>query len=128
MKKTLLLTLTALGLFAFNIGQTYNCKTLGLSFKKDGKTYNIPDTNETTKKLQNSLKNLYNIKIKPQKKALKVYVGDNSDTLSYVKTLKKEIKLYKTKKSNLFILVDEKVSQIGLSIPSQHMIIYYQCK
>ena len=128
MKKISLLFVSAMVLFAFNVGTTYNCKTLGLSFKKNGKIYNVPDNNQTDANLKKSLKELYSIKIKPLKNALSVYVGDKNDTLNYLKTLKHNIKLYKKDKSDIFVIVDENVSQIGLSIPSQKMIIYYQCK
>ena len=128
MKKISLLFVSAMVLFAFNVGTTYNCKTLGLSFKKNAQTYNIPDNNQTDGNLKKSLKELYSVKIKPLKDTLNIYVGDKNDTLNYFKTLKHNIKLYKTKQSDIFILVDENVSQIGLSIPSQQMIIYYQCK
>ncbi|AZV46081.1 hypothetical protein C3L23_01975 [Nautilia sp. PV-1] len=127
MKKIALIGLVSLA-FAFNLNQVYKCETLGISFKDNNKTYNVPNNEKTKKQLQNSLKELYSVQIKPEKSSLVVYVGKKSDTLSYVKTIDKKVKLYKTKASDLFILTDPKSSQIGLSIPSQKMIIYYQCK
>jgi hypothetical protein len=128
MKKFLLFGIAAVIAFAFNQNKTYNCETLGLSFKENNKTYNIPNNKQTKKKLKNTLKKLYDVKIKFQKKQMLVYVDGKSDTLDYVKMIDNKVPLYKNKASNLFILVDPKSSQIGLSIPAQKMIIYYQCK
>ena len=114
--------------FAFNLNQIYKCETLGISFKDNNKTYNVPNNQKTQAQLKNSLKELFSIKIMPKDKQLVVYVGDRNDTLGYVKTIDKKVSLYKTKASDLFILTDPKSSQIGLSIPSQKMIIFYQCK
>ena len=88
----------------------------------------IPNSIKTYKQLKQSLKDLYSIKIKPLKKQMAVYVGDKNDTLDFVKMLDKKVNLYKTKTSDLFILTDPKTSQIGIEIPAQKMIIYYQCR
>jgi hypothetical protein len=128
MKKVLFLTIVIGVLFGFDLNKTYSCETLGLSFKQNNKTYNIPNNKESEKQLKQSLKDLYFIKIKPLKKQMEVYVGDKNDTLDYVKTLNKKVNLYKTKTSDLFILTDPKTSQIGIEIPAKKMIIYYQCK
>jgi len=128
MKKFLAVLVFAVSLFGFELDKTYSCETLGLSFKENNKTYNILNNKESEKQLKQSLKDLYFIKIKPLKKQMEVYVGDKNDTLDFVKTLNKKVNLYKTKTSDLFILTDPKTSQIGISIPSQKMIIYYQCK
>jgi len=127
MKKTLLLGLVSLA-FAFNSGTTYTCDTLGISFKDNNKTYNIPNNEKTKDDLKKSLKELYSLKIKPQDKSVLVFVADKNDTLDYVKTLDKNVTLYKTKASDLFMLLDPNTEQIGINIPSQQMIIYYQCK
>jgi len=128
MKKFLSIGMISAFAFAFNLNQTYTCETLGLSFKENNKTYNIPNTVKTQKQLQETLKSLYSVKIKPKDKKLIIYVNDKSDTLDFVKMVDNKVPLYKTKSSDLFILTDPKSLQIGISIPSQKMIIYYQCK
>ena len=128
MKKILSLGIAAAVSFAFNLNQTYSCETIGISFKKNNKVYNIPNNAKTQTKMKNSLKELYSVKIKPENKQMVIYVKDKQDTLDYVKMIKKRVALYKTKASDLFILSDAKSSQIGINIPSQKMIIYYQCK
>ena len=128
MKKILSLGMIAACAFSFNLNQTYTCDTLGLSFKENNKTYNIPNNEKTKDQLQKTLKSLYSVKIKPQDKKLIVYVDNKSDTLDFVKKIDNKVTLYKTKSSDLFIFTEPKSSQIGISIPSQKMIIYYQCK
>ncbi|GAB6074452.1 hypothetical protein [Nautilia lithotrophica] len=128
MKKILSIGMIAAFAFAFNLNQTYTCDTLGLSFKENNQTYNIPNNVKTNEQLKKTLKALYSVKIKPQEKQLVIYVDDKNDTLDFVKLIDNKVSLYKTKSSDLFILTDPKSSQIGISIPSQKMIIYYQCK
>ncbi|ACM92525.1 hypothetical protein NAMH_0388 [Nautilia profundicola AmH] len=128
MKKIFSLSILVIFAFAFNVNQTYTCETLGLSFKENNKTYNIPNNEKTKAQLQKTLKALYAVKIKPQDKSLVIYVDNKSDTLDFVKMVDNKVPLYKTKASDLFILTDPKSSQIGISIPAQKMIIYYQCK
>ncbi len=127
MKKLLLFSVAVLA-FAFNTNQTYECKTLGISFKKNNQTYNIPNNKKTVEELKKTLNNLYTVKIKPQKQNLEVYIGKNNDTLVFVKNLTKNVSVYKTVDSQLFIMLDNNSSQIGINIPSQNMIIYYQCR
>jgi len=126
-KKLLLFSVAVLA-FAFNTNQTYECKTLGISFKKNNQTYNIPNNKKTVEELKKTLNNLYTVKIKPQKQNLEVYIGKNNDTLVFVKNLTKNVSVYKTVDSQLFIMLDNNSSQIGINIPSQNMIIYYQCR
>jgi len=127
MKKSLLLAAFSLA-FAFNTGQIYTCNTLGISFKDNNKTYNIPNNEKTADELKKTLKELYSIKIKPQNGKITVFVADKNDTLDYVRKLDNNVSLYKTKASDLFMLTDPKTDQMGINIPSQQMIIYYQCK
>jgi hypothetical protein len=128
MKKVLFLTIVIGVLFGFELNKTYSCETLGVNIKKGKNIVSIPNSIKTYKQLKQSLKDLYSIKIKPLKKQMAVYVGDKNDTLDFVKTLDKNVNLYKTKTSDLFILTDSKTSQIGIEIPTQKMIIYYQCR
>ncbi len=115
--------------FAFNANTTYTCKTLGISFAdKNGKMVNVPNTSKTADKMKNILKQLYTVKIKPVSKGMEIYVGDKKELLGYVKKVKKNINLYKTEAGDVYLLTDENASQIGVNIPSQKMIIYYQCK
>jgi hypothetical protein len=128
MKKLLAFLVFMVSLFGFKLNKTYSCETLGINLKRGEKIISIPNSIKTYEQLKQSLKDLYSIKIKPLKKQMRVYVGDKKDTLDFVKTLDKKINLYKTKTSDLYILADPKTSQIGIEIPAQKMIIYYQCK
>ena len=128
MKKFLAVLVFVVSLFGFELNKTYGCETLGVNIKKGKNIVSIPNSIKTYKQLKQSLKDLYFIKIKPLKKQMEVYVGDKNDTLDFVKTLNKKVNLYKTKTSDLFILTDPKTSQIGIEIPTQKMIIYYQCR
>ena len=127
MKKLLLFSIATLA-FAYNVNQIYTCKTLGLSFKENNKTYNVPNNEKTQIQLKKTLKSLYSVKIKPENKQLTVFIEDKNDTLDFVKLIDNKVTLYKTKSANLFILTDPKSLQIGINIPMQKMIIYYQCK
>jgi len=127
MKKLLLFSIATLA-FAFNANQIYTCETLGLSFKENNKTYNVPNNEKTQIQLKKTLKSLYSVKIKPENKQLTVFIEDKNDTLDFVKLIDNKVTLYKTKSANLFILTDPKSLQIGINIPMQKMIIYYQCK
>ena len=128
MKKFLIIGMISAFAFAFNLNQTYTCETLGVSLKQNNQVRNIPNNVQTYKMLKKALKSLYMIKIKPEKKKLTVYVDKKKDTLDFVKKIDNKVTLYKTKSSDLFIFTEPKSSQIGISIPSQKMIIYYQCK
>lgn len=115
-------------MFAFNINQNYSCETLGFSFQKDGKVFNIPNDVKTYKKIHQDLGNLYEIGIKPLQKKIQVSVGNKKDILSYVKNLKNNIDVYVTDDNQVIVFVDKNSSQISLKIPSEKMIIYYQCE
>ena len=128
MKKLLSIGIIGVSAFAFNINQTYTCETLGVSLKQNNQVRNIPNNVKTYKMLKKALKSLYMIKIRPEKKKLTIYVNKKKDTLDFVKKLPNKVYIYKTKESNLFVFVDSNVSQIGLEVPSEGMIIYYQCK
>jgi hypothetical protein len=128
MKKFLAVMVFVVSLFGFELNKTYSCETLGINIKRGKNIISIPNSVKTYKQLKQSLKDLYSIKIKPLKKQMVVYVGDKNDTLDFVKMLDKKVNLYKTKMSDLFILTNTESSQIGIEIPSQKMIIYYQCK
>jgi hypothetical protein len=127
--KKIILVLSAVLAFSFNIDHPYSCETIGIAFKKDGKTYQIPNNKKTQETLKKNLKSLYSVSITPVKSnKLKVATKEASDTLSLVRVLSKEVGLFATKKRDLLVMVDNNASQIGINIPSQKMIIYYQCK
>lgn len=127
MKKILVLMVSVFA-FGFNLNQVYSCKTVGISFKENNQTYEIPNNEKTVKDLKAHLKGLYEIKIKPVDKNLVVFVGDKNDTLNFVKNINKNVSLYVTKDFALQIMTDNNTSQMAINIPSQKMIIYYQCK
>ena len=128
MKKLLSIGIIGVSAFAFNINQTYTCETLGVSLKQNNQVRNIPNNVKTYKMLKKALKSLYMIKIRPEKKKLTIYVNKKKDTLDFVKKLPNKVSLYKTKESDLFVFVDANSSQIGMEVPSDGMMIYYQCK
>ncbi len=128
MKKFLFTGMIVAFAFAFNLNQTYTCETLGISFKKNNKTYNVANTVKTQKQLKKSLKLFYNIHAEFKNKQLILQIGEQNDTLAYVKNVKGNVELYAEQKGRLFVLSDANVSQIGLSMPSQDLIIFYQCK
>jgi len=127
MKKILILIISVFA-FGFNLNQVYSCKTLGISFEENNQTYEIPNNEKTVNDLKAHLKELYEIKVKPVDKSLIVFVGDKNDTLDFIKNVNKNVSLYVTKDFALQIMTDNNTSQIAINIPSQKMIIYYQCK
>jgi hypothetical protein len=126
--KKLLLILTGIYLLAFNLNQSYKCETLGFTFKRNGKVYNIPNDIKTNKQMQKDLGKLYEINFVPLKDAIKLTVGGKDDILPFINTIKNRLNVYITKDRQVIVFVDKNVSQIALKIPSQQMIIYYQCK
>ena len=126
--KKLILLIFAIFLFGFNLNQNYTCKTLGIEIQRNGKMYQIPNNEKTTKNLQKDLKDLYKINITPIKNALKIKVGQKKDILPFVKKLKKNFNIYITKDKDVIVFLDRNVSQIALKIPANKMVIYYQCK
>ncbi|GAX87883.1 conserved hypothetical protein [Lebetimonas natsushimae] len=126
--KKLLLVLISIYLFAFNLNQNYKCETLGFSFKKDGKIYNVPNDVKTNKQLQKDLGKLYKISFIPVKNAIKLTVGDKNDTLPYIQTIKNKLDVYVTRDRQVIVFLDKNVSQVAVKIPSQQMVIFYQCK
>lgn len=127
MKKLLILIISVF-VFGFNLNQVYSCKTLGISFEENNQTYEVPNNEKTVNDLKAHLKELYEIKVKPVDKNLIVFVGDKNDTLNFVKNVSKNVSLYVTKDFALQIMTDNNTSQMAINIPSQKMIIYYQCK
>jgi hypothetical protein len=129
MKKIMLMIVSFAVVFAFELNHSYNCQTLGISFKNNNKTYNIPNNEKTQEQLKKSLKLFYSINVNFKNKNLVVQIGDQNDTLVFVKNVKDQVSLYVEKEGKLYILADANASQIGLSMPSQdNLIIYYQCK
>jgi hypothetical protein len=126
--KKLLLILIGIYAFAFNLNQNYSCETLGFSFKRAGKIYNLPNDVKTNKQLQKDLGKLYKISFIPLKNEIKLRVGDKNDTLPYVQSIKNKLDVYVTKDKQVIVFVDKNVSQIAIKIPSEQMVIYYQCK
>jgi hypothetical protein len=126
--KKLLLILTGIYLLAFNLNQSYKCETLGFTFKRNGKVYNIPNDIKTNKQMQKDLGKLYEINFVPLKDAIKLTVGGKDDILPFINTIKNRLNVYITKDRQVIVFVDKNVSQIALKIPSQEMVIYYQCK
>jgi hypothetical protein len=55
-------------------------------------------------------------------------VGDKNDTLPYLQTIKNKLDVYVTRDRQVIVFVDKNISQIALKIPSQQMVIFYQCK
>ena len=128
MKKLLFIAVLISGLFAsFLPNKTYNCVTLGLSFKDKNQTVNIPNNNKTKEQLQKVLKKLYSISIKITGKKLNIKAGNTSDTMIYVKKFK-SLDVYTTKGHQVFLFLDSNHTQAGLNIPAQKTMIYYQCK
>ena len=128
MKKLVLALVFVSGLFAaFLPNKTYNCVTLGLSFKDKNQTINVPNNSKTKAKLQKVLKKLYAISFKIEGKKLNIKAGNTSSTMVYVKKFK-SLDVYTTKGHQVILFLDPKHTQAGLNIPSQKAMIYYQCK
>ncbi|WP_024789265.1 MULTISPECIES: hypothetical protein [unclassified Lebetimonas] len=126
--KKIFLFLIAVFSFGFNLNQNYSCETLGFAFKKNGKIFNVPNDVKTNKQIRKDLKNLYKIDIKPLNNSLFLKIGDKNDTLPYIQTIKNQFDVYVTKDKQVIVFADKNVSQIALKIPSQQIVIYYQCK
>ena len=128
MKKIFLAALAATLMFgAFLPNKTYNCETVGVSFKEGNQTRNVPNNKKTQKELKNTLKNLYSIKINIDKKMLNIEAGKSSDTLAYIKKFK-TLDVYITADKQVVLFLDSNKTQVGMMIPSQKTMIYYQCK
>jgi hypothetical protein len=128
MKKLFLMTI-GIFLFGFNLNHTYHCETLGFALNRGGKIINVPNNIKTYKQMRKDLGALYEIDFTPFKNSIKVSIGKKSDNLDYIESLKnKKIDVYVTKDKQAIIFVDKKASEIALKIPSQEMVIYYQCK
>ncbi len=128
MKKIFLAALAATLMFgAFLPNKTYNCETIGISFKDGNQTRNVPNNKETNKQLKKTLKNLYSIKLNLDKKMLNVEAGKSSDTLAYIKKYK-NLAVYITSDKKVMIFLDSNKTQAGMMIPSLKTMIYYQCK
>ena len=128
MKKIFLAILTSSLMFgAFLSNKTYNCNTVGISFKDGNQTRNVPNNVKTNKKLKKILKNLYSIKLKLDNKMLNVDAGKASDTLAYIRKYK-NLDVYITGDKKVMIFLDYNKTQAGMMIPSLKTMIYYQCK
>ena len=128
MKKLLFAVLFSSLMFgAFLPNKTYNCETIGVSFKDGNQTRNIPNNEKTQKELRNTLKNLYEIKLSLDNKLLNVEAGKASDTLAYIKKFH-HLDVYVNGDKQVFMFLDSNKTQVGMMIPSQKTMIYYQCK
>ncbi len=128
MKKLIFSAVLISGLFAsFLPNKTYNCVTLGLSFKDKNQTINIPNNDKTQEQLKKVLKKLYSISIKIEGKKLNIKAGKTSDTMVYVKKFR-GLDVYTTRGHEVFLFLDSNHTQVGLNIPAQKTMIYYQCK
>ena len=128
MKKLIISTALMGSLFAaFLPNKTYNCNTVGISFKDGNQTRNVPNNAKTNKKLKKILKNLYSIKLKLDNKMLNVDAGKASDTLAYLRKYK-NLDVYITGDKKVMIFLDYNKTQAGMMIPSLKTMIYYQCK
>jgi len=128
MKKLIFSGILISGLFAgFLPNKTYNCETIGVSFKDKNQTINIPNNFQTKKGLKQTLKNLYSISFKIKGKYLSIKAGNANDTMVYVKKFK-SLDVYTTRDHQAFLFLDSNHTQAGLNLPSQKTMIYYQCK
>jgi hypothetical protein len=126
--KKMLLILVGIYTFAFNVNKNYSCETLGFSFKKNGKIYNVANDIRTNKQMQKDLGKLYQVSFIPVKNAIKLKVEDKNDTLPYVQSIKNKIDVYITKDKQVLMFVDKNTSQIAIKIPIKQLVIYYKCK
>ena len=128
MKKLILSAVFLTSMFAgFINNKEYNCTTIGLSFKDKNQTINIPNNEKTKEELKKVLKHLYSVNIKFKKNSLEIKSGKTQDTLAYVKKYR-GLDVYTTKDHQAFMFVDVNHTQVGLNIPSQNTMIFYQCK
>ena len=128
MKKILFGLILISSLFgSFLPNHIYTCETIGVSFKENNKTMNIPNTDKTKEYLEKSLGKLYKFSIKLQNNKMFIKASDINDTLIFLKKFK-TLDVYATKDRSAFIFVDSNATQIGFSMPSQNTMIYYQCK
>jgi len=129
MKKFLLTGFMTVSLFsAFLPDKLYNCDNIGLTFKDKNITRNIPNNKETEKELKKTLKTLYSIKVKLDKNnTLNIIAGNKADKLIYIKKYN-SLDAYITRDKQAVVFLDSNHTQVGLLIPSQNTMIYYQCK
>lgn len=128
MKKILFSVILISSLFGnFLPGHKYVCETIGVSFRENNTTMNIPNTAKTKESLKKTLGKLYKFSIKFDNKKLYINTSDINDTLLFIKKFK-SLDVYVTKDKKAFIFVDSNSTQIGFNIPSQNTMIYYQCQ
>jgi len=128
MKKLIFSGILISSLFAgFLPNKTYNCETIGVSFKDKNQTINVPNNDKTRESLKKTLKNLYAISFKINGKSLNIKTADVNDTMIYLKKFR-SLDVYTTRDYRAFLFLDSNHTQAGLNIPSQKTMIFYQCK
>ncbi|WP_457559847.1 hypothetical protein [Caminibacter sp.] len=134
MKKFVLISLGVAALFAFNMvpEKQYTCITTGITFSEGNQTRSIPVTPKTKPILEKSLKNFFEIKVKRftvGKGQVDIKVGNDEQNLTYVGKWKGYDR-YQDAAGQVVFMPDKNAStnNAALIIPSQKLVIFYQCR
>ncbi|NPA87856.1 hypothetical protein [Caminibacter pacificus] len=132
MKKLLLATISGAVLFAFNmqVGKTYQCQTVGISFKEGNQTRNIPANDKTKEALKKALGDIYSVKAKLQdSKDLSLSANGKSEVLKF-RGKWKNYNQYVSKSGALIFMPDKNTTSdnAALIVVPKQLIVFYKCK
>ncbi|WP_456488811.1 hypothetical protein [Caminibacter pacificus] len=132
MKKLLLATISGAVLFAFNmqVGKTYQCQTVGISFKEGNQTRNIPANDKTKEALKKALGDIYSVKAKLQdSKDLNLSANGKSEVLKF-RGKWKNYNQYVSKSGALIFMPDKNATSdnAALIVVPKQLIVFYKCK
>jgi hypothetical protein len=132
MKKFLILGISVAAAFAFNmqVGKTYKCETVGISFKEGNQTKNVLNTAKTMPILKKSLKAFYEIEAtKENNSTIKLVVGKIKQTMKVIKPWKGYQRYVTKQRDAAFIFKSDVKDDIAiLYLPNDKLMIYYKCK
>ncbi len=132
MKKLLLATISGAVLFAFNmqVGKTYQCQTVGISYKEGKQTRNIPANDKTKEALKKALGDIYSVKAKLQdSKDLNLSANGKSEVLKF-RGKWKNYNQYVSKSGALIFMPDKNATSdnAALIVVPKQLIVFYKCK
>jgi hypothetical protein len=132
MKKFLLIALSAAAVMAFNmkVGKTYQCQTVGISFKEGNQTRNIPVNDKTQAALKKALGDIYTVSAKlKDSKELNLSANGKSEMLNF-RGKWKNYNQYVSKSGAIIFMPDKNASSdnAALIVVPKQLIVFYKCK
>jgi len=132
MKKLILAAVSTAVLFAFNmqVGKTYQCQTVGISFKEGNQTRNIPANDKTKESLKKALGDIYSLEAKLQNsEEVNISTNGKSEILKF-RGKWKEYNQYVSKSGALIFMPDKNASttNAALIVVPKNLVVFYDCK